>query len=561
MNRFDWWRDATVYQIYPRSFADANGDGMGDLAGITRHLHQLAWLGVDAIWLSPFYRSPQFDAGYDVEDYCDVDPMFGTLADFDALAAQCHRLGMRLIVDIVPNHSSSAHPAFQAALAAAPGSPERELYVFRDGKGPEGDEPPNNWGAPGGRGAWTRTTNADGTKGQWYLHIFGVDQPDWNWDNPRVRDMFDDIVRFWLARGVDGFRVDAACGLVKAPGLPDQMPAQGEGHLIQTVDAATRPPMWDQEGVHDIYRRWNRVLHEFGDDKMMVSEAWLEPERLKRYVRPGEMQESFNGDLLVNDWDARVLAPIIGHTLAEYATVDALPTWVLSNHDYVRHTTRLVSPYWFEAREGIGPRDPQPDQELGQRRGRAATLLMLALPGAAYLFNGEELGLPEVTDIPDELRQDYLFHETHGARVGRDGCRVPMPWRAAAPAFGFNTTGESWLPQPDWFAPYAWDAEEDDPASTLSLYREALRLRRDHGLGGPCEDVRAEGSAIIVSRPSSAVVVTLGPEPATIGVPESLVPQLSSGDTPILTEDGRWTIPGDTGVWFLPPTDVPTTKE
>lgn len=550
--RDDWWRDAVIYQIYPRSFADSNGDGIGDIPGMLEHADYFAWLGIDAVWLSPFYKSPQSDCGYDVEDYFDVDPMFGTLRDFEMLVQACHSRGLRVVVDIVPNHSSSRHAAFQAALKSAPGSPEREMYIFRDGQGPGGDLPPNNWGAPGS--LWTRVSDDRGNPEQWYLHIFGVDQPDWNWENPQVVEMFDEILRFWLRLGVDGFRVDAACGLMKAPGLPDQR-SGAEGLPIQTIDEETRPPMWDQDTVHDVYRRWNGVLREFGPDRMMVSEAWLEPERLKLYARPDEMQQAFNADLLQTRWDAKTLVRVIRNTIKQFAEVGALPTWVLSNHDIVRHTSRLVSDHWFEVRDGIGTTDPQPDGELGQRRGRAATMLMLSLPGAAYLYNGEELGLPEVTDLPDSVRQDYVFLESEGQRVGRDGCRVPMPWTRKGATFGFNNGSESWLPQPEWFADYSVEAELDDEQSTLHFYRSAIQLRDRYLLGSPQATVQRVGGAIVVSRRDSCSVTSIGPIESRVQVPSSMRPVLIVGDAPIELPDGNWAMKGDSAAWFVDPGD------
>ncbi|OJX97044.1 MAG: alpha-amylase [Micrococcales bacterium 73-15] len=562
-----WWHDAVIYQVYPRSFADANGDGMGDLAGVTAHLDHLAALGVDAIWLSPFYTSPQSDCGYDVADYLDVDPMFGTLADLDDLVAQAHGRGLRVVVDIVPNHSSSAHRLFQAALTAGPGSPERAMYVFRDGRGERGELPPNAW--PGGDdgSAWTRVREADGAWGQWYLHIFGIDQPDWDWTNPAVADMFDDVLRFWLDRGVDGFRIDVAHGMAKEDGLPDRAIEPWEGWVIPTVDPATRPPMWDQDAVHDIHRRWRRVVDEHTaaqrarrtaddpayDDRILVAEAWLEPERLQLYLRPDELHQAFNPDLLVTPWRADDLVAAITTSLETCAAVGAMPTWVLSNHDIVRHATRLGYAADRPLGGGIGPRDEQPDRELGQRRGRAASLLMMALPGGVYLYEGEELGLPEVTDLPDEARLDYVFLESGGAQVGRDGCRVPIPWRADAPAFGFSPTGRSWLPQPEWFREFAADVQELDPDSTLWLYRRALRLRRDLDLGGPASSVEARDGLVVVTRPASCVVANTTGESVEVAVPAGLAPVLVSlgdaGGVPRVGED-RWAVPGDVTVWF-----------
>ncbi|MDN4472627.1 glycoside hydrolase family 13 protein [Demequina zhanjiangensis] len=479
----DWWRSAVIYQVYPRSFADADGDGVGDLPGITSRLDALAELGVDAIWLSPFYRSPQHDAGYDVSDFCDVDPLFGTLEDFDALAARAHELGMRVVVDVVPNHTSSDHEWFSAALAAAPGSPERARYIFREGKGPDGAEPPNDWQSVFGGPAWTRVTEADGTPGQWYLHLFDVTQPDLDWTQEDVRASFDDILRFWLDRGVDGFRVDVAHGLVKADGLPDYTAEEKKGAALG--DPATPSPYFAQDGVHEIWRRWHDVVTAHGPDKILVAEAWVQPlPRMALWVRPDEMHQAFNFAYLMTGWDVAELREIIDDSLSSFGAVGAPSTWVLSNHDVVRHATRLALTVFNPQGHGLGPHSPGlPDVEHGIRRARAATLLMLALPGGAYLYQGEELGLPEVLDIADDLRQDPTWFRTQGERFGRDGCRVPIPWEADAPAFGFNTTGESWLPQPADWAPFARDAQRGMEGSTLELYRSALTLRATHALG------------------------------------------------------------------------------
>jgi alpha-glucosidase len=472
-SRAGWWNDAVIYQIYPRSFADGNGDGIGDLVGITGKLDYLKQLGIDAIWLSPFYVSPQKDAGYDVADYRNVDPVFGTLDDFDRMLRAAHERGIRVISDIVPNHTSSAHEWFVEALAAGPGSPERDRYLFREGAGPNGDLPPNNWTSIFGGPAWTRVPD-----GQWYLHLFDSSQPDLNWQNPDVEAEFESVLRFWLDRGVDGFRVDVAHGLVKVEGLPD---TSGPAELLAGSNSG---PMWDQEGVHDIYRKWHRVLSEYGDDRILVAEAWVSPtSRLSRYVRSDEMQQAFNFQFMTSGWDALTLRRSIDTALEDNRSVGATTTWVLSNHDVVRATTRfgLADPTAWP--KGIGPNDEQPNAELGLRRARAAALLMFALPGSAYVYEGEELGLPEHTRLPDEVRQDPAFFRTGGEEAGRDGARVPLPWKADAPAYGFSPTGESWLPQPTSFAALAVDQQDHVDGSTLELYRRAIELRRERGLG------------------------------------------------------------------------------
>lgn len=546
----EWWRDAVIYQVYPRSFADSDGDGVGDLPGVTSRLPYLADLGVDALWLTPFYPSPQVDMGYDVADYCDVDPLFGSLADVDALLGRAHDLGLRVVVDLVPNHCSSAHPRFRAALAAGPGSPERDWFVFRDGRGPDGSQPPNNWPGTDAGTAWTRVTAADGTAEQWYLHLFDAAQPDWNWENPAVADMFDGILRFWLDRGVDGFRVDVSHGMVKAPGLPDLI-ARDWGRVIPTVDPATRPPMWDQDAVHDIHRRWRRVVDEY-DDRILVAEAWLDPRRGKLYVRPDEMHQSFNFQYLVTPWDAAALRTTIDESLAADGSVGAPTTWVLSNHDVVRHASRLGYPPDQVPSGGVGAGDPQPDGLLGLRRARAATTLMLALPGGAYLYQGEELGLPEVTDLPDEARTDYIWFASGGRNKGRDGCRVPIPWLRDAPSFGFGPGPKSWLPQPAWFGQYAVDTQRGVPGSTLELYRAALQLRREHRLAGGRVDWLPGPDGVLVARRGEVTVLTnTGASAASVPVPLGGRLLLDSG---IGRERRRFTaavatLPPDTTWW------------
>ena len=579
-----WWRQAVIYQVYPRSFADSDGDGIGDLPGITAHLAHLAQLGVDALWLSPFYRSPQVDAGYDVADYRDVDPLFGTLADFDALVARAHGLGLRVVVDLVPNHTSDEHAWFHAALAAAPGSPERARYVFRDGRGPDGDEPPNNWRSTFGGSAWTRVT--DGTPGQWYLHLFDARQPDLDWSNPEVRAEFESILRFWLDRGVDGFRVDVAHGLVKADGLPDwdgpatiattrqhpqgspaaadratgsRIGAPDAGGVVATDESpatgttdepvtgsANHGPAWDQDGVHEIYRTWRAVLDEYPGERAMVAEAWVEPlSRLARYVRSDEMHQAFNFAYLTAGWDPSMLRRVVAASFAANDAVGAPTTWVLSNHDVVRHATRLGLADPTRRPNGIGARDEQPDAALGLRRARAATLLTLALPGSAYLYQGEELGLPEHTSLDDELRQDPTYRRTQGEELGRDGCRIPLPWAADEPAFGFSPTGATWLPQPAEFAPLALDRQRDVPGSTYELYREALGLRREHALGtGGLAWLDGYPDEVVAFTDRDVLVVAnLGAAP--VAAPAGARVLLASTDVP-----DESTVPPDTTVWF-----------
>ena len=506
-----WWRSAVVYQVYPRSFADADGDGLGDLPGITSRLEHIRDLGADAIWLSPFYTSPQHDGGYDVSDHTDVDPRLGTLADADALLARAHELGLKVIVDIVPNHSSSEHVLFQQALAAGPGSPEREMYIFRDGRGENGQLPPNNWTSVFHGDAWTRVTEPDGRPGQWYLHLFDTTQPDWNWEDPRVHELFAGILRFWLDRGVDGFRIDVAHGMAKPEGLPDS--ATNEAGMAEVPEGEV-PVYFDNDAVHAIYRRWRTILEEYGEERMMVGEAWIPEQSLPKYVRPDEMHQVFNFGFLQARWDPTSMRHAIAEPLRLADLVGAPTTWVLSNHDVIRHASRYGFPPQKTFGEGLD-RQEVPDAQLGMRRARAATLLMLALPGSAYLYQGEELGLPEVIEIPDERREDPRHRR--GGVPGRDGCRVPLPWEKDAPAFGFSPTGASWLPQPEQFAPLAADQQRGAEGSMLELYRRALRLRRELRLGehgeGPgvvFEDSAPEGVLVLDHGEVRVVVNTSG---------------------------------------------------
>ncbi len=563
----DWWRHAVVYQIYPRSFADSDGDGIGDLPGITARLDALSDLGVDAVWISPFYRSPQADGGYDVADYRDIDPLFGTLADFDALLARAHELGLKLIVDLVPNHSSDQHVWFQEALRAAPGSPERARYIFRDGLGPDGNRAPNNWLSVFGGPAWTRTVHPDGTPGQWYLHLFNAGQPDFDWHNPEVHAEFESVLRFWLDRGVDGFRVDVAHGLVKAEGMPDYLidptlgvmafsapTAKDARKYLDGAGAEEAPadgvmgPMWDQNGVHEIYRAWRAVLDEYSPARILVAEAWVQPlTRLAHYVRPDEMHQAFNFTFLETPWYGPILQDVVTRSLQINNRVGAPSTWVLSNHDVVRHPSRFGLPDGVTLKEqgGIGIGDTQPDAALGLARGRAMTLFMLGLPGSAYLYQGEELGLPEHTTLADEVRQDPTWEQSRHARRGRDGCRVPIPWQAGAPALGFSPNGASWLPQPESFAPLARDLQAGDPDSTLSMYRDALALRRNYALGeGTLEWLTHPGGRVVAFR-NGSVTVMINMSGHEVPLPPG---EIVIASTP-LTDDG--VLPADAAVWLV----------
>jgi alpha-glucosidase len=553
MSQQQWWRDAVIYQIYPRSWADSDGDGIGDLPGITARLPHLAELGVDAVWISPFYTSPQHDAGYDVADYRDIDPRFGTLADADALLDRAHELGLRVLFDLVPNHSSSDHPWFQEALASPPGSEARARYVFREGAGPNGEEPPNNWRSNFGGPAWTRVTEADGSPGQWYLHLFDTTQPDFDWTNPEVGDEMESVIRFWLDRGADGFRIDVAHGLVKVPGLPDTPSDTHELSVERTSDL----PMWDQPGVHDIYRRWRKITDSYSvegkdADRILCAEAWVWPsDALALYVRPDELHQSFNFGFLMSPWIASEMRAEITASLAAVAEVGSPQTWVLSNHDVVRHASRLgFPPVSGRLRmSGIGADDPQPDAEVGLRRARAATTVMLALPGSAYVYQGEELGLPEATELPDDVRQDPTWEKSGHTSRGRDGCRVPVPWESDAPSYGFGPSGNTWLPQPAVYGELAVDRQKGVEGSTLELYRELLRVRREQRVGRgelTWVDLGADVLAFDVSAESGApirVIANLGGE--FLSLPGDAEVLVASAEV-----DVSRGLPTDSAVWL-----------
>jgi alpha-glucosidase len=531
-----WWKDAVVYQVYPRSFADSDGDGIGDLEGLRGRLDYLSDLGVDAIWLTPFYPSPLHDGGYDVANYCDVDPRLGTLGGFDALVADARARGIRVLVDLVPNHCSSDHPLFRAALAGGPGSPEREWFIFRPGRGPDGSEPPNNWPSAFGGPAWDRLPDGD-----WYLHMFDASQPDFNWRNPAVVAMFEDVLRFWLDRGVAGFRVDVAHALFKDPMLADTPTA---------VRSYAPSGYYHQPELHGLYRSWRKILDSyptstFPGSRTAIGEVWYDTQAtLRPYLAPDELPQVFNFDLILAPWEAGPIRAAID-TTDEMSDGSQAP-WVLGNHDVIRPVTRFGGP----------------------RNARVAALLLFALPGSAYIYQGEELGLPEVLDIPDAARQDPTFRRTGGKRVGRDGCRVPLPWSAHGDSFGFSgtTSGQSappWLPQPAGWGAYSVEEERTDPGSFLSLYRAALRLRKSHpalGAAGPLlwgSDCTPAGTAADTGESSAEQILHFRREPgfeffANMGTsPVPLPPHrevLLASEPSILNDPAS--VPPGTAVWL-----------
>ena len=473
-----WWRNAVVYQIYPRSFADNNGDGIGDIRGIISRVDYLASLGINAVWLSPFYPSQLADGGYDVDDYMAIDPRIGTLEEFDEMVEKLHVHQIRVFVDIVPNHSSDQHVWFKEALAADPGSAARDRYIFRDGKGENGELPPSNLASHFGPTGWAQAPD-----GQWYMHLFTREQPDFNWDNPDVNQYFLDTLRFWSDRGVDGFRIDVAHALKKnLDPLPDR-----ESFALSAMKNDGTDPLFDRDEVHEVYREWRKVFNEYDPPRVAVAEAWVHPERVARYASEEGLGQSFNFDLLASAWDARSFQSKIQYNLELSEKTGSSSTWVLSNHDVIRHATRLAIPGLGESIDFFTDEsawyvknrlDPNLDLELGVNRARAATMLILALPGSSYLYQGEELGLHDVLDIPSDQMQDPQWFRGEGKLKSRDGCRVPLPWARTGSSYGFGPGGAH-LPQPAWYSAVSVEAQENDPSSTLNLYRSALALRKE----------------------------------------------------------------------------------
>ncbi|TCC43965.1 alpha-glucosidase [Kribbella capetownensis] len=509
----EWWRDAAIYQVYLRSFADGNGDGIGDLAGLRERLPYLAELGVDAIWLNPWYPSPMADGGYDVADYRAIDPAFGTLEEAEAYIAEAHALNIRTIIDIVPNHGSDQQDWFVQALQAGPGSPERERFLFRSGRG---ELPPNDWQSIFNGPAWTQVED-----GEWYLHLFAPEQPDFNWRNPEVVDEFHAILRFWLDRGVDGIRIDSAAVLFK--------------DLDSVEESYT-----DHDEVHDVYRGWRQVTDSY-EGRFLVGEMWMpDQERFALYLRPDEMHTAFNFDFLSRPWQADELKSSIDLTLTTHVPIGAPPTWVLSNHDVTRPVTKYGRPDTSfshqDRKHGM-----RTDLVLGERRARAAALLAMALPGAVYVYQGEELGLPEVENLPDELLQDPIFARSGGTDRGRDGCRVPLPWSGKEPPFGFGT-GTPWLPQPTDWKNLTVESQHDDQNSMLTLYRTGLALRRTCLGDGTLTWLDSPPGVLAFQRENLTCVTNLTADPADLPPHEEVL--LTS--TPL--DDGR--LPSDSTAWI-----------
>lgn len=514
-----WWSRAVFYQLYPRSFADSNGDGVGDLDGVTAHLDHLRALGVDALWLNPVMVSPMVDHGYDVADPRDVDPLFGGMAALDRLLAAADAAGIKVTMDLVPNHTSSAHPWFRAALAAGAGSPERARYLFRDGRGPDGALPPNNWTSVFGGPAWTRVTEPDGRPGQWYLHLFDAAQPDLNWDNPEIAADLERTLRFWLDRGVAGFRIDVAHGMAKPADLPDM--ADPEGVMLATrVD----DPRFNNDGVHAIHRGIRTVLDDY-PEAATVGEVWVfDNEDFAKYLRPEELHLGFNFRLVRADFTAPAVREAIENSLAAAVLADSPPTWTLSNHDVEREVSRY----------GGGAQ--------GLSRARAMALVMLALPGAVFVYNGEELGLPNV-ELPDNVLQDPVWERSGHTERGRDGCRVPLPWSGDAAPYGFSSTTQTWLPMPDDWGPLTVAAQSADPESTLSLFRRAIELRRGRTVLGRSVRWLPTAPGLLAFQCEDGLVCLLNAGSTTVDVPAGRV-VLASGPL----SDGRMS--PDTTLWL-----------
>jgi alpha-glucosidase len=542
----DWWRQAVVYQVYPRSFADSDGDGIGDLAGVLSKIDYLAQLGVDAVWFSPFYPSALADGGYDIDDYRDIDPTIGTLDQFDAVVEQLHKHGIRVIVDIVPNHSSDRHAAFRSALEAGPGSAERERYLFRDGMGTSGELPPNDWQSLFGGSAWTRVVEPDGAAGQWYLHLFTSNQPDWNWGSRDVQEDFLETLRFWGDRGVDGFRVDVAMTLTKdmSEPFPDWDRVRRGAFLLGGTDDAFpvgQNPLFDRDDVMDIYTEWRTVFDDYDPPLFAVAEAWVAPDRRGRYASADGLGQAFNFDLLSADWDAETFRSIIATNLAFAEANQTTSTWVLSNHDVVRHRTRYAR---HSPGGSVGHTANDSDESLGLARALAAIALALALPGSTYLYQGEELGLPEVLDIPvDRIRDPSAVIEDGRVISSRDGSRIPLPWTQDGKYFGFSAS-DAHLPQPSWFGAYAASLQATDPRSTLSFYRQALRLRRELVTDERVRWLDTGAGTVSFQRPNGWISVTnFGP--GSVDVPPGEVLVRTDGLA------GREPLTADATVWLL----------
>jgi alpha-glucosidase len=475
-NDKNWWRQAIIYQIYPRSFKDSNGDGIGDLKGVTSKIDYLSSLNIDAVWLSPFYPSALADGGYDIDDYRDVDPKLGTLDDFDEMLSKLHDVGIRVFVDIVPNHSSNRHQWFIEAINSEPGSAARNRYIFRDGKGANGELPPTDWPSHFAPSAWTHESAQGGKHNQWYCHLFAPEQPDFNWDNREIEDDFLTTLKFWADRGVDGFRIDVAHALKKDLSEPLKNQAR-------YPDLVNRKPedniLFDRDEVHEIYKEWRKLFNQYDPPRVAVAESYVPADRLALYASPEELGQAFNFELLDANFNAYEFKNVVDRAFLQAKSIGSSTTWCLNNHDQMRPATKfglLPTVDRIRWKNSAGKTSPL-DRELGIRSAVAASMFIMALPGCTYIYQGEELGLHEVIGIPEDQIQDPQYLRNHKVDVGRDGCRVPLPWTSTGSSFGFGT-GSSHLPQPDWFADYSVENESGIETSPLSIFRKALALRK-----------------------------------------------------------------------------------
>ena len=491
-----WWDRAIGYEVYVRSFCDSNGDGIGDLAGITSKLDHLAWLGIDIVWLTPFFVSPQADFGYDVADYLDVEPDYGTLDDFDELVDEAHRLGMKVIGDLVPNHTSDRHPWFRAAVAD-PTSDHRSYYHWAD-PAPDGG-PPNNWVSHFGGPAWT----LDEASGQYYLHLFLPEQPDLNWSNPAVADAFDGILRFWLERGIDGFRIDVAHSLTKAPGLPDNPslrpidPAMSPREAFATFDHRYD---LDQPETKDIYRRWRAVVEPY--DALLLGEVYLRyspPARVAAYVTGGDgLHRAFHFAPMHTAWDPDAMWA----TFHEALNVgQGGLSWAVSSHDDSRAPSRF----------GGG--------DLGRERALAFSTFMLGLPGLPFLYQGDELALTDVPVPPERLADPVGIRNANPAD-SRDKVRTPMPWAPGHHA-GFSTASDTWLPVGDRSDAETVEGQRGDQRSWVHAFRALIAARRALDPGdGDLEWLTEPGDDVLAFRRGAMVcAMNVGAEATGFALP------------------------------------------
>lgn len=504
----NWWRNAVVYQIYPRSFADSNADGIGDIKGITSKIEYLSELGIDAVWISPFYPSHLIDGGYDVDDYRDVDPRLGTLADFDDMLQKLHENNIKVYVDLVPNHSSNSHVWFKEAINSDPQSSARARYIFRDGRGANGELPPTDWPSHFAPSAWTHESKMGGKHNQWYMHYFAPEQPDFNWDNKEVSDDFITTLKFWADKGVDGFRVDVAHGLKKDLSEPLRM----RDTLEHVIDRPTHGEgiLTDKDAVFEIYKEWRKIFNTYDPPIIAVAEANVVPERIPLYASEDTLGQCFDFRFLELPFRADVYLSSVKSAINLAKESKSSCTWALSNHDQIRHATKFgLHPTVNRSKWLLSNGKSNPvDFVAGTQAGLAATFFLMGLPGAMYLYQGEELGLHEVSDIPEESIQDPQYLKNNKTEKGRDGCRVPLPWSNSMDNFGFSKTG-SHLPQPEWFGEFAVNMQKVDPNSTLSAYKKAIKLRKELLTEEEVEWIEETNAQILhYSRPNGLNVLT-----------------------------------------------------